>query len=150
MLIHIKKLHPDAKIPEFKTLGSAGFDLIAIQDQVILPGETANIGTGLAFEIPEGWQLEVRPRSGLSFNTVLRISNSPGTIDSDYRGELQILAWNPTQDCPQYGGGTTINIVKGESVAQGVLTRVQQATFQFVSELSETGRGTGGFGSTGK
>lgn len=139
--VKVKKIHPDAVIPQYKTSGSAGFDLYAIEDVEIQPGETKQIRTGLIFEIPEGYEIQIRPRSGMSLKTPLRISNAPGTIDSDYRGEVMIIAEN-TSIVP-------FSVEKGTRIAQGVLQKVPQAEFIEVERVSETERGEGGFGSTG-
>lgn len=139
--VKVKKIHPDAVIPQYKTSGSAGFDLYAIEDVEIQPGETKQIRTGLIFEIPEGYEIQIRPRSGMSLKTPLRISNAPGTIDSDYRGEVMIIAEN-TSIVP-------FSVEKGTRIAQGVLQKVPQAEFIEVEKVSETERGEGGFGSTG-
>lgn len=163
--IKVKKMHPDAVIPQYQTDGSAGFDLHAVEDVVIEPGETKLIRTGLAFEIPQGYELQVRPRSGVSAKTALRIANSPGTIDSDYRGEVSVIADNTATlrqavKCIQtldgdlstlevLNGGTSIRIRKGNRIAQCVIQAVPQAVFEEVDELKATERGTGGFGSTG-
>lgn len=92
--VKIKKLHPDAVIPKYASEGASGFDLVAVEDVFIEPGETKLVRTGLAFEIPEGYELQIRPRSGISKNTKLRISNSPGTVDADYRGEVAVIIDN--------------------------------------------------------
>lgn len=139
--VKVKKIHPDAVIPQYKTSGSAGFDLYTIEDVEIQPGETKQIRTGLIFEIPEGYEIQIRPRSGMSLKTPLRISNAPGTIDSDYRGEVMIIAEN-TSIVP-------FSVEKGTRIAQGVLQKVPQAEFIEVEKVSETERGEGGFGSTG-
>lgn len=139
--VKVKKIHPNAVIPQYKTSGSAGFDLYAIEDVEIQPGETKQIRTGLIFEIPEGYEIQIRPRSGMSLKTPLRISNAPGTIDSDYRGEVMIIAEN-TSIMP-------FSVEKGTRIAQGVLQKVPQAEFIEVERVSETERGEGGFGSTG-
>ncbi|MEV2675606.1 deoxyuridine 5'-triphosphate nucleotidohydrolase, partial [Paenibacillus larvae] len=94
MEVKIKKLHPDAVIPEYATAGAAGFDLVALEDVIIEPGDVKTIRTGLAFEIPVGYELQIRPRSGVSLKTKLRQPNSVGTIDSDYRGEVQLMFEN--------------------------------------------------------
>lgn len=159
--VGIIKLHPDAVIPSYATEGSAGFDLTSVEDCILEEGETVLIPTGLAFEIPQGYEIQIRPRSGLSLNTHLRIANSPGTIDSDYRGEVMIIAEHngPIEhelamnnstgmiDLGTYSDG--IYIRKGERVAQAVLAPVYQAEFVIKDELSETERGEDGFGSTG-
>ena len=140
--VKVLKLNSDAMIPEYKTNGSAGFDLRTTETMLLAPKETYIFKTGLAFEIPEGYEMEIRPRSGLSAKTKLRVANSPGTIDSDYRGEVGIIIDNI--------GNEPITIQAGERIAQGVIKEVIKAKFIEVSELSITERGKGGFGSTGK
>ena len=146
MRVRIKKLHPDAVIPTYATTGAAGFDLVAIEDLEMYPGQTKLIKTGLAFEIPEGYEIQVRPRSGLSLKTMLRVANSPGTIDADFRGEACVIMHL------QEGGVFQLSswIRKGDRIAQGVLCPIIQASFLEVDELNSTVRGAGGFGSTGK
>lgn len=143
MNIKVKKLYKDVVLPEYKTSGAAAFDFESMIDIIINPNETKIIPTGLAFEIPDGYELQVRPRSGLSAKTKLRVSNSPGTIDSDYRGEVCIILDNISSE-----ESYTIN--KGERIAQGVISKVEKITFEEVENLSETERGEAGFGSTGK
>lgn len=140
MKVKIKKQHPDAVIPKYQTKGAAGFDLCVLEDHLILPGETKLINTGLSFEIPEGYEMQVIPRSGVSLKTKLRISNSPGCIDSDYRGIVGLIVDNI--------GNTTLEIKAKDRIAQGKITPVIQAEFIEVDELEETQRGSGGFGST--
>lgn len=147
MNIKIKKLHPDAIIPQYQTDGSAGFDFHAIENITIHPGNTTLVKTGLSFEIPKGFELQVRPRSGMSLKTKLRVANSPGTIDSDYRWEVCIILDNiGSRDVP----GNIVAIRKGDRIAQGVICPIIRAQFEEVEELSSTGRGQGGFGSSGK
>ncbi|WP_340701659.1 dUTP diphosphatase [Brevibacillus borstelensis] len=177
--VKIKRLHPDAVIPSYAKPGDAGFDLVAIEDTIIRPGETAKVRTGLAMALPLGYELQIRPRSGVSAKTKLRISNAPGTIDAGYRGEICVLVDNIGQ--PDYSvkdgqmmelctgaylniGDELINpqipldepvtkptylIRKGDRIAQGVLAAIPVAEFEETDELDETDRGTGGFGSTG-
>ena len=140
--IPIKKLLTDAIIPMYATDGSAGFDFYTIIDTVVWEGETQLIRTGLSMEIPVGYELQIRPRSGLSLSTKLRVANSPGTIDSDYRGEIKIIIENI--------GDNEVLINQGDRIAQGVLCKVPQANFIEVDKLDETERGDGGFGSTDK
>ncbi len=142
MKVQIKKLHPDAVVPKYQTKGSAGFDLAAIEDGTIYPGQTALIKTGLAVAVPLGYELQVRPRSGTSLKTPFRVANAPGTVDSDYRGEVCIIMTNIGTEYKHF--------FKGERLAQGVITEVFQAEFDEVTELDSTERGSGGFGSTGK
>jgi dUTP pyrophosphatase len=140
--IKTKKLNEKAVIPKYQTSGAAGFDFHSTDDVVIMPGDTALVGTGLAFAVPELFELQVRPRSGLSAKTGLRVANAPGTVDSDYRGEVKIIITN-TGFVPQH-------IKVGDRIAQGVLCPVYQADFWEVKELDSTERGSGAFGSTGK
>jgi len=146
MKVKIKKLHSDAIIPKYQTSGSAGFDIHAIQHTEVYPGETKILKTGLSFEIPEGYELQIVPRSGVSVKTKLRISNSPGTVDSDFRGEVGIIVDN----VDFHSDKRVPYIIKvGDRIAQGKITPVVQATFIEVNDLEETERGEGGFGSTG-
>jgi dUTP pyrophosphatase len=164
--VKVQRLHEDAVIPRYARDLDAGFDLVAVEDVVIAPGETAKIKTGLAFALPEGYELQVRPRSGISAKTKLRVSNSPGTIDAGYRGEVCILIDNIrtksgelTNQCfdisdqpiqvTQTVDRHSYLIRKGERVAQGVLCQVPLARFEVVTQLDETERGSGGFGSSG-
>ena len=146
MEIKIKKLHENAIIPKYATIGSAGFDFHSVDDIIIYPGETALVKTGLSFEIPINYELQVRPRSGMSLKTKLRVSNSPGTVDSDYRGEICIIMDNidikSIYKIPY-------EIKKGDRIAQGVICPIIQVVFKEVNELNETERNTGAFGSTG-
>jgi dUTP pyrophosphatase len=94
MNVKIRKLHPDAVVPTYAKPGDSGFDLVATADVIIEPGETALVPTGLAFEIPDGYELQIRPRSGVTLKTKLRVGNSPGTVDSSYRGEVKVIVDN--------------------------------------------------------
>lgn len=141
MKVKIKKELPGAKSPTYGTVLAAGFDLYAAEPAIVLSGETVIVSTGLVFEIPEGYEVQVRPRSGLSAKTKLRIANAPGTIDADYRGVVGIIVENIGQHL--------VKIHKGERIAQGILAPVLRAEFEEVNELSDTDRGTGGFGHTG-
>lgn len=156
MKVCFKLLHPDATLPFYATAGASGFDLVAIEDTEIHPGETKLVKTGLAVEIPKGFEMQVRPRSGLSLKTPLRVANAPGTVDSDYRGEVCVIMQN-TQDPNLFlwpSGVTRRNpphvIKKGERIAQGVICPVVHADMYVSTELTDTARGEGGFGSTGK
>lgn len=139
--VKVKKLHPAATIPKYARDGDAGFDLVAIRGAYLKPGETVIIKTGLAMAIPKGFELQVRPRSGLSAKTKLRVANSPGTVDSGYRGEIGIIMENI--------GEWAIDIAAGDRIAQGVISIVPAANFVETNELDETERGAGGYGSTG-
>lgn len=167
--VKVKRLHPDAVIPQYATSGAAGFDLVALEDVIIEPGQTKLIPTGLAFEVPQGFEMQIRMRSGIAKRTPLRLPNSIGTIDADYRGEVFMMFEN-TSNIPLKLKDVTTNSVKtmsgfdvidvevpmctcfirkGERVAQAVIAPVLRANFEEVDELSETKRGGGGFGSTG-
>lgn len=129
------------KVPQYSHPGDSGFDIKARFEVVLQPGETNSIETGLFFEIPEGYELQIRPRSGLSLTTGLRIANSPGTVDSSYRGEVKVVATNT--------GTAPLVIYQGMRVAQGVLCPVIKAEFEQADLLEPTSRGAAGFGSTG-
>jgi dUTP pyrophosphatase len=148
-IVKVKKLHPDAVLPRYATKGASGFDLVALEDVAIAPQETKLIKTGLSMEITEGYELQVRPRSGLSLKTYLRIANSPGSVDSDYRGEICVIM---TNSWPHSGSRNDFKeyIKKGDRIAQGMICPVEQAELVLADELSDTERGSGGFGSTGK
>lgn len=141
MKVKIKRLNDNAVIPQYATPGAAGFDLHASENRTIFPGETALVPTGLSIEIPNGYEMQVRPRSGVSLKTGLRVANSPGTVDSDYRGEVCIIMHNT--------GDAGLDIFSGDRIAQGVICPVLQVSFEEVDDLSDTKRGSGGFGSTG-
>jgi dUTP pyrophosphatase len=138
-----KKLHPSAEIPKAATGGAACFDLTAALDKemVIQPGEIVTIPTGLSCEIPEGFELQVRARSGLAFKSGLMLVNGMGTIDSDYRGEIKIIA------CVL--GKNPLHVKSGDRIAQGLVSAVPVVEHVETTELSQTDRGEGGFGSTG-
>ena len=142
MKLKIKKLTPDAIIPAYQTELAAGFDLHSVEDYVLKRGKRKLIKTGLAFEIEPGYEVQIRPRSGLAYKHGITVLNTPGTIDADYRGEIMVLLINL--------GEEDFEIKKGERIAQAVIAPVIQAEFVEVDELSETKRGKGGFGSTGK
>lgn len=140
--VKIKKLHENAIIPSYANFGDAGVDLITIEDTIIRAGETKIIKTGLAMDIPVGYELQIRPKSGNSAKSKLRIANAPGTIDCQYRGEIGIIVDNI--------GSEDIEIKKGKGVAQGVFNEIPVAHFVEVEELSETDRGSGGYGSSNR
>lgn len=145
--IKIVRITPTAKIPAYAHSDDACFDIYSDSDIDIFPGETVKIKTGLRVEVPIGYKMSILPRSGLSYNTKLRIANSPGTIDPGYRGEVQILLQNTEQSSPYIRIPTSIR--KGDRIAQGEVVPVYKANFIDAYELSETERGEGGFGSTG-
>lgn len=131
------------ELPRFETAGSAGADVRAAVREllVIAPGRTALVPTGLRLAIPHGFEIQVRPRSGLALRHQVILPNSPGTIDSDYRGELQVILMNL--------GAQDFTINRGDRIAQLVLARVVQIEWQVVEEVESTARGDGGFGHTG-
>lgn len=173
--IRIKRMHPDAVIPQYAHSGDSGFDLVATQDVIVEPGETVKVPTGLAFEIPVGYEMQIRPRSGITSKTKLRVQL--GTVDAGYRGEVSVIVDNTIN--PVYEGipGTTaIQVMRseyvytldasgpiridqkwligaylirrGDRIAQAIIAPVGQASFTVVDDLTDTDRGTGGFGST--
>jgi dUTP pyrophosphatase len=145
MKIRVKKLHEDAIVPKYQTRGASGFDLHALEDVTFQAGDKRLIKTGLAISVGEGYELQIRPRSGLSLKTGLRICNSPGTVDSDYSGEVCVIM-QLVQDSSGY---LHYSIKKGDRIAQGVVCPVVRADIEEVDYLDETDRGSGGFGSTG-
>ncbi|WP_126173115.1 dUTP diphosphatase [Altericroceibacterium xinjiangense] len=128
-------------LPAYATQGAAGMDVLSAEDVTLAPGARHAVATGLAMAIPEGYEIQVRPRSGLALKHGISVPNTPGTIDSDYRGELKVILINH--------GAEPFAIQRGDRIAQLVLVPVTQAAWQEVNELDETGRGEGGFGSTG-
>lgn len=128
-------------LPHYATAGAAGMDVLSAEDTSIAPGARYAVATGLAMAIPEGYEIQVRPRSGLALKHGITVPNTPGTIDSDYRGELKIILINH--------GTEPFAIARGDRVAQLVLAPVTQARWDMVEELDETERGADGFGSTG-
>ena len=141
--VAFKKLSENAVIPHYATEGSAGFDLSALLDRDITVKnmEIVLIKTGLSVAIPDGYEIQIRSRSGTSLKKGLIVLNAPGTIDSDYRGEVGVIIQNVS--------GFEQTIASGDRVAQGILARVERVDFEIVDELPETQRGEGGFGSTG-
>ena len=128
-------------LPAYATDGAAGMDVLAAEDVTLAPGARHAVATGLSLAIPPGYEIQVRPRSGLALKHGISVPNTPGTIDSDYRGELKIILINH--------GPETFAVARGDRVAQLVLAPVVQAMWEEVAALDETGRGEGGFGSTG-
>jgi len=141
--VKFRRLHAKAIVPQYMTSGSAGCDVTACLDQAqtVSPGERVALSTGLAFEIPSGFEIQVRPRSGLAFKKGLTVINAPGTIDSDYRGEVKVLMVNLGQE--------NVEVLPGDRIAQLVLQRVETIEWQETLDLSATERAAGGFGSTG-
>ena len=129
-------------LPAYATPGAAGMDVVAAEDLDLQPGQRHAVATGFKVAIPDGYEIQVRPRSGLALKHGVTVPNTPGTIDSDYRGELKIIMINH--------GDQPFPIRRGERIAQLVPAAVTQASWNEVSELDETDRGAGGFGSTGR
>ena len=128
-------------LPRYATDGAAGMDVLSAEDVTLDPGARHAVATGLAVAIPAGYEIQVRPRSGLALKHGIGVPNAPGTIDSDYRGELKVILINH--------GAESFAIHRGDRIAQLVLAPVTLAVWNEVSELDETSRGAGGFGSTG-
>lgn len=128
-------------LPAYATDGAAGMDVVAAEDVTLAPGGRHAVATGFAVAIPEGYEIQVRPRSGLALKHGITVPNTPGTIDSDYRGELKVILINH--------GAEPFPINRGDRIAQLVLAPVTLAQWREVAELDETERGAGGFGSTG-
>ena len=129
-------------LPSYATHGAAGLDVVAAEDLDLMPGQRHAVATGFKVAIPDGYEIQVRPRSGLAFKHGVTVPNTPGTIDSDYRGELKVLLINH--------GSEPFAVRRGERIAQLVPAVVTLAHFDEVDELCETVRGAGGFGSTGQ
>ena len=141
--ISIKRLSDKAQLPVYETSGASGMDLAALIDEDIImtPGERVLVPTGLAVSIPKGFEIQIRPRSGLAAKKGVTVINTPGTIDADYRGEIKIILVNLSKD--------KFVIENGLRIAQMVDSPVVQVKLEEVEELSETSRGSDGFGSTG-
>jgi dUTP pyrophosphatase len=131
----------DLPVPSYATQGAAGMDVVAAEDLTLAPGARHAVATGFAIAIPEGYEVQVRPRSGLALKHGITCLNTPGTIDSDYRGEVKVILANL--------GDAPFPIQRGDRIAQLVPAPVQRAVFAEVDTLDETARGAGGFGSTG-
>ena len=145
MSIQVKILANGVEIPSYATKNSAGVDLKSNETFMIFPMERRLVHTGIYMEIPEGYEGQVRPRSGLAIKHGITVLNSPGTIDADYRGEICVILYNSNKP-----GSGPYNVIKGDKIAQMVFAPVAQAEIIPVVELSSTERGEGGFGHTGK
>jgi len=140
--VKFKRLHPDAVIPEYQTEGAAGADLRSVANVTIYPRQVALVPLGFSVSFPAHLEMQIRPRSGLAFHSSVTVLNAPGTIDSDYRGEVKVILINH---------GTQIyRVSQGERVAQAVFHEVVKAQYVEVEELDEAARDKGGFGSTGR
>jgi dUTP pyrophosphatase len=151
--LKIKKIDERAIVPQYQHEGDAGFDFTAIIDHrdamgeysetvEVAPGEKYIVSTGLSMAVPKGYELQVRPRSGLAYKSGITVINSPGTVDSGYRGEVKVILLNT--------GASRFKISTGDRIAQGVINKLPTVSIREVDELDETERGTGGFGSTGR
>jgi dUTP pyrophosphatase len=139
--LKIKKLNDNAVIPCYATIGSAGMDLRASHDDIINSGQTGVISTGLAIALENGFEAQIRPRSGLAAKHQVTVLNTPGTIDSDYRGEIKVILINHSK--------TNFEIKKGDRIAQMIISRYEVSKIFEVENLDKTDRGNKGFGSTG-
>ena len=141
--VQVKRLpHGEGlELPDYATDGAAGMDVLSAEALTLAPGARHAVATGLALAIPAGFEVQVRPRSGLALKHGITVPNTPGTIDSDYRGELKVILINH--------GNEPFEVRRGDRIAQLVLAPVTRAAWQVVEELDETVRGEGGFGSTG-
>jgi len=140
----IKKLESSVKLPSYKTKGASGMDLMAYIDKSIelKPGESCLVPTGLSVAFSEEYEIQIRPRSGLAAKNNISVLNTPGTIDSDYRGEIKVILYNH--------GNESFKINNNDRIAQMILTPVIKMDLEETNELPESIRGAGGFGSTGK
>ncbi len=139
--VKIFRESPDIPLPVYATAQSAGADLHAREELTLAPGEIKSVGTGLHIQLPDGYEAQIRPRSGLALKKGISIPNAPGTVDSDYRGEVRVILVNL--------GAEPFEIRRGDRIAQMVIAPVTQALFRPVDFLDGTKRGSGGFGSTG-
>ena len=161
ILVHIEKLNPDIKLPAYANLGDSGMDVMASEDIIINAQSTVIVKTGLKVAIPYGYEIQVRPRSGISLNTPLRVSNSPGTIDSEFRGEIGIIITNISTSINNVSPITYFSLTskgkqgnyyinKGDKIAQLVLQKVPRILWVEVNDIEKIGGNrNGGFGSTG-
>ena len=141
VILKFKKAHPEAIIPKFARGGDAGLDIHALEDNLLHPADHMLIKTGLKMQLPPGHEAQVRPRSGLALKNKITLLNSPGTIDSGYRGELGVIMINH--------GNETFKINKGDRIAQLVIAEHESPEIQEVNDLEDSERGEGGFGHTG-
>lgn len=145
VIIQLKKLENASglDLPSYATIQSAGMDLLAAnnEDIIIKPGKRVLVKTGITIALPEGFEAQIRPRSGLAWKNGVTVLNSPGTIDADYRGEIGVILINHGED--------DFTVTRGMRIAQMIISHYKRAQFEEVTELSDTARGTGGFGSTG-
>lgn len=151
MKLGFKKVHPDAKLPSYAHEGDAGMDVYAVEDVELNPFTPTLVKTGLIAEIPTGYEIQVRPRSGLALKQGITVLNSPGTIDCGYRSEIGvILVWMPIIFIKEHDNDMGFIINKGDRIAQLVIAPVTRCQPVEIEEVSKTERGEGGFGSTGR
>ena len=141
MTLRFRKVHPDAVLPSYAHPSDAGMDVRSVEDLTIAPGKRALVHTGLVMLLPPKYEAQVRPRSGLALKSGVTVLNTPGTIDSGYRGEVGVILAN--------FGDADFQVKKGDKIAQIVIAPVTQPTIEETDSIDETDRGTGGFGSTG-
>lgn len=141
LIVKIRRENENIPLPEYATAQAAGMDLRAGEDLVLEPGQIAGVGTGLYIELPEGYEAQIRPRSGLALKHGISVPNAPGTIDADYRGEIRVILVNL--------GREPFPIHAGDRIAQMVVAPVTRVSWQPSETLNETSRQNGGFGSTG-
>jgi len=141
MTLRFRRIHPDAALPSYAHEGDAGMDVRSVEELELAPGARALVHTGLVMMLPPGWEAQVRPRSGLALKHGVTVLNTPGTIDAGYRGEVGVILAN--------FGDRPFKVSKGDKVAQVIVAPVTRADIVETSELDETERGAGGFGSTG-
>jgi dUTP pyrophosphatase len=141
MQVKVQRIEADAKMPCYAHPGDSGMDLFSVEEIVLQPGERKLVRTGIKISLPKGFEAQVRPKSGIAINNGVTVLNTPGTIDSCYRGEVQVILINL--------GKEAFKIEKGKKIAQLVIAKVEEAKVKEVDELDETSRSNGGFGSTG-
>lgn len=141
MNILVKRLSEEAVVPKFAHAGDAGADLVSVEDVIIPAGERVLVSTGIAIELQPYMEAQIRPRSGLAIKNGITVLNTPGTIDCQYRGEVKVILYNTSP--------VEFHVEKGMRIAQMVITKLPETLFVEVDKLSETERGSGGFGSTG-
>jgi dUTP pyrophosphatase len=142
MNLKVKRLSDAAVLPRYAHAGDAGLDLFAAMNLVLAPGDAALVRTGIAIELPPGYEAQIRPRSGLALRHGLSLVNTPGLIDAGYRGEIRVIVINHDREA-------AVTIARGDRIAQLVIQRIETVDLVEVDKLPDTSRGTGGFGSTG-
>ncbi len=140
--IRVKKIKDNAVTPHYEHDGDAGMDLYAVEDFTLRPGQRELIPTGFQVEVPNGYEMQIRPKSGLALKHGITVLNTPGTVDSCYRGEVGVIMLNASD--------RDYEVKVGEKVAQAVIAKVEKAVIEEVEDLTQTQRGSGGFGSTGR